>query len=64
MLLHRKNESREASAEIADAIALAGGQARRLAFAAVDELRVGQHALQRRFDAVVEAAAFVRVRPE
>ena len=28
MLLHRKNDSREASAEIADAIALAGGQRR------------------------------------
>ena len=62
MLLQRKNDSRDASVEIADAIALAGGARGGLGFAAIDELRIRQQAPQRRFDAVIEVPASLRPR--
>ena len=48
--------------EIADAIALARRPVRQARFSAIDEFRIRQDALQRRFDAFIEVAAFASAR--
>ena len=56
MLLHRKNDSREASSRSLMRYALPAATPARIALDAEQELRVDEHALERRLDAGVEAA--------
>ena len=56
MLLHRKNESRDASSRSLSAIHRAGRRVRGIALDAEHELRAGEHALQRQLDAALEVA--------
>ena len=62
MLLHRKNDSRDASSRSLMRYAVSGGGVRRIALDAEQELRADEHALERPLDAGVEAAARARPR--
>ena len=56
MLLHRKNDSREASSTSLTRCTRARPSVGRIAFDAEDELRTGQNQLQRPLDAGLERA--------